>query len=99
MASSPRRARRYPSDLTDEEWALLEPPLTQPRNTGPTGGRPRAAPGDRQRDPLPAADRLLLAPNGSCPPTFRRIKASTGTSRPGGPTARSIGRPRVFRLG
>ena len=22
--SSPRRARRYPSDLTDEEWALLE---------------------------------------------------------------------------
>jgi len=88
-ASSPRRARRYPRDLTDEEWALLEPLLPQPRNTGPTGGGPRAA-------PLQVILNAILhrcgpaAPGGSCPPTSRRIKASTGTSQPGGPTAWSI---------
>ena len=26
-----RKAQRYPSDLTDEEWALLEPHLPPPR--------------------------------------------------------------------
>ena len=29
------RQRRYPSDLTDEQWALVEPLLPAPR----TGGR------------------------------------------------------------
>src|SRR5437763_11881965 len=31
------RAYHYPSDLTDEQWALIEPHLP----TAPTGGRPR----------------------------------------------------------
>ncbi len=44
MASSPRPARQYPSDLTDAEWALLEPHLPAAKNTGPAGGRPSSAP-------------------------------------------------------
>ncbi|HDI11936.1 MAG TPA: transposase, partial [Candidatus Acetothermia bacterium] len=31
---------RYPSDLTDKEWEVLEPPLPKPRNPG----RPRKYP-------------------------------------------------------
>ena len=31
------RAYHYPSDLTDEQWALIEPQLP----IAPTGGRPR----------------------------------------------------------
>ncbi len=33
------RQKRYPSDLTDEEWAILEPLLERPRRDG--RGRPR----------------------------------------------------------
>jgi transposase len=35
-----RRARRYPSDTSDEQWALIEP-LLPPVNTG---GRPEKHP-------------------------------------------------------
>jgi transposase len=35
--SSPRR---YPSDLSDGEWALIEPLIPPPRSGGPKGGRP-----------------------------------------------------------
>lgn len=34
------RARRYPSDLTDAQWAILEPLLPVPACQTPTGGRP-----------------------------------------------------------
>ena len=34
------RSRRYPSDTTDAEWALLEPLLPRPACEGPAGGRP-----------------------------------------------------------
>jgi putative transposase len=34
------RTRRYPSDTTDSEWALLEPLLPRPACEGPAGGRP-----------------------------------------------------------
>ena len=34
------RQGRYPSDLTDEQWALIEPLLPAPR----TGGRPEKHP-------------------------------------------------------
>jgi transposase len=34
------RTRRYPSDLTDEQWALIEPLIPKPR----PGGRPRKTP-------------------------------------------------------
>jgi transposase len=30
MAELARKTKRYPSDLTDEEWALLEPLMPQP---------------------------------------------------------------------
>lgn len=32
---------RYPSDLTDREWAVLEPLLPPVHKPGPGGGRPR----------------------------------------------------------
>jgi len=38
----PHRPRRYPSDTTDQEWALLEPLLPPPACTQASGGRPEA---------------------------------------------------------
>jgi transposase len=38
------RSRRYPSDSTDAEWALLKPLLPPPACTQPTGGRPETHP-------------------------------------------------------
>ncbi len=38
------RERRYPSDTTDAEWAVLEPLLPVPACTQPTGGRPEKHP-------------------------------------------------------
>jgi putative transposase len=32
----------YPTDLTDEQWTLLEPYLPRPKSGGPQGGRPAA---------------------------------------------------------
>lgn len=34
------RVARYPTDMTDAEWALIEPLLPTPACTSPTGGRP-----------------------------------------------------------
>ncbi|WP_211370699.1 transposase [Nonomuraea turkmeniaca] len=34
------RPRRYPSDTTDEEWALIQPLLPVPACQTPKGGRP-----------------------------------------------------------
>ncbi len=39
-----QRRRRYPSDTTDTEWALLEPLLPSPACTRAAGGRPEAHP-------------------------------------------------------
>ena len=36
--------RGYPSDLSDDEWLLIEPLLPAPRWGGPAGGRPEAHP-------------------------------------------------------
>lgn len=38
------RARRYPSDTTDAEWALIEPLLPLPASRTPSGGRPEKHP-------------------------------------------------------
>ncbi|MFJ2008343.1 transposase [Streptomyces chartreusis] len=38
------RERRYPSDTTDAEWAVLEPLLPVPACELPTGGRPEKHP-------------------------------------------------------
>jgi len=40
MASSPRSSRLYPSDLTDQQWALIQPLLPPPS----IGGRPEKHP-------------------------------------------------------
>jgi transposase len=34
MARIEKKTKRYPSDLTDEEWALVEPLLPKPAKTG-----------------------------------------------------------------
>ena len=39
MAEEHDKRKAYPSDLTDAQWAILEPLIPAPRNTG--GGRPR----------------------------------------------------------
>ncbi|MFF0465791.1 IS5 family transposase [Streptomyces mexicanus] len=38
------RQRRYPSDMTDAEWALIEPLLPPPACETPSGGRPEKWP-------------------------------------------------------
>ena len=78
------RQRRYPSDLTDEQWALIEPLLPAPR----TGGRPEKHPRRSIVDgilyvlrtgcacrylPVPAGTcRYLPVPAGTCRLTSRR---------------------------
>jgi transposase len=42
----------YPSDLTDEQWAKLEPLLKEPRGDRHAGGRPRKYPLRRVVDAL-----------------------------------------------
>jgi putative transposase len=39
----PPQSKRYPTDLTDEQWALIEPLLLKQKKKGP-GGRPRKYP-------------------------------------------------------
>jgi putative transposase len=40
MFKQDRLRKTYPSDLTDEQWAIMEPLLPPPK-LGPRGGRPR----------------------------------------------------------
>src|SRR2546423_12451367 len=41
MASSPRDPRRYDTDLTDEQWAVVEALLPPSSKDGPKGKHPR----------------------------------------------------------
>ena len=49
-----RRGLRYPSDLTDAEWALIEPMIPPARRSAARRERPRGA----QRDLLCSLDGL-----------------------------------------
>ena len=40
MFKKDRPRKKYPSDLTDEQWAIVEP-LIPPAKQGPRGGHPR----------------------------------------------------------
>jgi len=40
MLQKDRSRKKYPSDLTDEQWAIVEPLLPPPKSS-PRGGRPR----------------------------------------------------------
>ena len=40
MVKKDRPRKTYPSDLTDEQWAIVEP-LIPPPTSSPRGGRPR----------------------------------------------------------
>ena len=40
MFKQDRPRKKYPSDLTDEQWAIVEP-LLPPAKSGPRGGHPR----------------------------------------------------------
>ncbi len=57
------RGRVYPSDMSDAEWAVIEPLLPAPGWTLGPGRitRPVLPPGHRQRDPLPDAQRPGMA--------------------------------------
>ena len=91
MASTPRPVRQYPSDVTDDEWALLEPHLPAPKNTGPAGGRPSSAPlrvivntlscTCCERDARGVSRRLTSRPG----------RPATATSSTGAPTAKWTG--------
>jgi len=54
-----RGGQRYASDLTDAEWALIEPHMPAAQASGPAA-RDRAARGAR-RDLVSCADRLSVA--------------------------------------
>ena len=56
MASAGAR-RPYPPDVTDAQWALLEPLLPAPGNTAGHGGRPEKH--DRRRRMLDAIFHLV----------------------------------------
>ena len=49
---------RYPTDLTDEQWALIEP-MVPARGGWPAGDAP--TPADRRGDPVPEPDRVPVA--------------------------------------
>ena len=53
------RERRYPSDLTDEQWAVIEAMLPLPKWMGRPERHP--ASGHCGRDPVRRAYRLFLA--------------------------------------
>ena len=40
MVQEGQGRKKYPSDLTDEQWAIVEP-LIPPAKQSPRGGRPR----------------------------------------------------------
>jgi putative transposase len=40
MVKKDRSRKQYPSDLTDEQWAMVEP-MIPPATQSPRGGRPR----------------------------------------------------------
>lgn len=45
MLKKDQSRKKYPSDLTDEQWAIVEP-MIPPAKQSPRGGHPRA--GDRR---------------------------------------------------
>ena len=74
---------RYPSDLTDAQWALVDPLLSATRG----GGRPETHP--RREVVTRSCTCCVRAARGaSCRRTFRRGRRSTGTSRAGARTGR-----------
>jgi putative transposase len=57
--------KRYPTDLTDEQWAIVEPLLPQPKNPGRGRGRPLKY---SKRDIL---DAMFYVTKGAC--TWRML--------------------------
>ena len=79
-----RRGLRYPSDLTDAEWALVEPLIPPARR----GGRKRTV---DVREVLNGILYVLATPaasGGRCPRTCRPRARPTTISRSGPGTAR-----------
>ncbi|QIZ37058.1 transposase [Saccharopolyspora sp. ASAGF58] len=83
MPNSGRLARRsgYPSDTSDEQWALIEPLLPEVK----TGGRPEKHPAAHWW----TRSSMWCAPDsrgGNCRPTSRPGRPCTGTSTAGNST-------------
>jgi hypothetical protein len=82
-APSHQRQRRYPSDTTDSEWALIEQLLPPPASATPTVGIPRRTPAGRSW--MPSATWSTTAACGErCRATSHHGARCTGSS-PGGP--------------
>lgn len=64
------RHRRYPSDTTNAEWALIEPLLPTPACETSAGGRPEKHPAERLSTPS-ATSWILAANGGPCLRIFR----------------------------
>ena len=82
------RARRYPSDMTEAEWAVCEPLLPAPAWLAGRGGRPRAgacATSWMRSATSPTTGRC----GGPCRPTSRPRGPSTGGRINGRPTDRT----------
>lgn len=66
----------YPSDVSDEKWALVAPYLTLPEKMPPSGGMTSGT------CSTPCAGSFALAPNGGCCPTTTCHRGPPSTSRP-----------------
>ena len=73
---------RYPSDLSDEEWALLKPLLSRAKRRG----RPSRWPTRRIANALCSTCLGAAARGGCCPGSSRLGRPSTTTSAGGEPT-------------
>jgi len=88
------RERRYPSDLTDREWAILKPLLAQPQHQG----RPVCI--LCQRSSTASSTPCAVAVRGACSPrTSLTGRRSTTTSAAGSWTALGNGFIRRYESG
>ena len=72
------RGRRYPSDLTDEEWALIAPFIPPPRSGGRGRAAGRAGLGSRRGD-LVAVRQWRAVPRAGR--RHRRARGGRGAAR------------------
>ena len=80
------RPRTYPTDLTDAQWAVLEPLLPVPLCQTPLGGRPELCPQAGDLRPQRVHDILPVAGvgGGAGPEIADQPGQAQGASRPGG---------------
>ena len=83
-----RRPRRYPSDASDAEWALISPLLPVPAWRAGCGGRPETHCRRARWWTRSGMSPITGACGGRCPPTSRRGAPSMASTSGGTPTGR-----------